>query len=56
MAGLYEDIANDTAGSPALAYRFLGLRSSEEAVLLMILVSFAMIRVQSTLHTLAKLK
>jgi len=40
---LYEDIANDSAGSPALAYRFLGLRSSEEAVIIMILVAFAMI-------------
>ncbi|KAL1499616.1 hypothetical protein AB1Y20_011815 [Prymnesium parvum] len=40
---LYEDIANDSAGSPALAYRFLGLRSSEEAVIMMILVSVLML-------------
>jgi hypothetical protein len=40
---LYEDIANDTNGSQELAYRFLGIRSSEEAVVIMILASFAMI-------------
>ena len=40
---LYEDIANGTGGSPELAYRFLGLRSSEEAVVLMICVAFTML-------------
>jgi len=40
---LYEDIANDTVGSPELAYRFLGLQSSEEAVIIMICVSFTML-------------
>ena len=38
---LYEDIATDVAGSRALAYRFLGLHSSEEAVVIMIFVAFA---------------
>ena len=40
---LYEDISRDTIGSPELAYRFLGLRSSEDAVVMMIIVSFAMV-------------
>jgi hypothetical protein len=31
LVRLYEDIAKDTSGSPELAYRFLGLRSSHEA-------------------------
>ena len=41
---LYEDIKSDPASrSEDLAYRFLGLRSSEDAVILMILVAFAML-------------
>jgi hypothetical protein len=40
---VYEDIANDTRGSRELAERFLGLQSSEEAVIIMILVAFGMI-------------
>eukprot|EP00966_Prymnesium_polylepis_P185202 4292401-Prymnesium_polylepis.2 len=40
---LFEDISTDAAGSPALAQHFLGLKSSEDAVLVMIGVSFAMI-------------
>eukprot|EP00966_Prymnesium_polylepis_P207457 4805689-Prymnesium_polylepis.1 len=40
---LYEDIANDTLGSPELAFRFLGLHSSEQAVAFMICVAFAML-------------
>ena len=43
----YEDIANDAIGSPALAYRFLGLRSSDEAVILMIGIAFAMLALLS---------
>ena len=43
MVRLYEDIAADSQGSPELAYRFLGLHSSEEAVVIMILVAFTMI-------------
>ena len=45
MVYLYEDISNDTAGSEALAFRFLGLRSSEDAVILMIVVSLSMVSV-----------
>eukprot|EP00966_Prymnesium_polylepis_P286670 6621776-Prymnesium_polylepis.1 len=44
---LYEDIATDMAGSRELAYRYLGLDSSEEAVVLMILVAFGMIALLS---------
>ena len=40
---LYGDISNDTAGSPALAHRFLGLRSSEEAVTMMICIALTML-------------
>eukprot|EP00966_Prymnesium_polylepis_P082686 1914658-Prymnesium_polylepis.1 len=40
---LYEDIALDTAGSPALARRFLGLNSVDEAVSMMIGISFGMV-------------
>eukprot|EP00966_Prymnesium_polylepis_P268030 6192013-Prymnesium_polylepis.1 len=40
---LYNDIANDSAGSPELAHRFLGLQSSDEAVIVMILVAFGMV-------------
>ncbi|KAL3927816.1 MAG: hypothetical protein SGPRY_002660 [Prymnesium sp.] len=40
---LYEDIATDTNGSPALAYRFLGLHSSEQVIVSMILVAFTML-------------
>ena len=41
LVRLYEDIANDPAiGSPEVAYRFLGLRSSEDAVTMMIIVAF----------------
>jgi len=43
MVHLFEEISRDSAGSTALAYRFLGLRSSEEAVMIMIGVSFAMV-------------
>eukprot|EP00966_Prymnesium_polylepis_P332967 7388444-Prymnesium_polylepis.1 len=43
MVRLYEDIANDSVGSPELAYRFLGLHSSDEAVTIMILVAFGML-------------
>jgi len=43
MVKLWEDIANDTVGSPELAYRFLGLHSSEEAVVIMLVVAFAML-------------
>eukprot|EP00966_Prymnesium_polylepis_P111845 2587460-Prymnesium_polylepis.1 len=39
----YKDIANDPSGSVALAHRFLGLNSSEEAVVIMIIVSFIML-------------
>eukprot|EP00966_Prymnesium_polylepis_P071507 1661267-Prymnesium_polylepis.1 len=42
---LYEDIANDINGSPELAQRYLGIDSSEEAVVIMILVAFAMLAV-----------
>lgn len=42
---LYEDISTNTSGSKELAYRFLGLKSSEEAVVGMILVAFLMILV-----------
>jgi len=47
MVRLYEDIANDAVGSPALAYRFLGLRSSDEAIYLMIVIAFAMVALLS---------
>eukprot|EP00966_Prymnesium_polylepis_P264387 6107983-Prymnesium_polylepis.1 len=40
---LYEDIATDSSGSEALAYRFLGLRTAEDAVVIMICVAFAML-------------
>jgi hypothetical protein len=40
---LFEDIANDTAGSAELAHRFLGFRSSTEVVIVMILISFMML-------------
>jgi len=43
MVRLYEDIAHDTVGSPELAYRFLGLQSSDDAVVVMIIVAFAML-------------
>eukprot|EP00966_Prymnesium_polylepis_P171924 3975829-Prymnesium_polylepis.1 len=43
LVRLYEDIAHDPSGSVALAYRFLGLNSSEEAVVIMILVAFFML-------------
>lgn len=40
---LFEDIANDTLGSPFLAHRFLGLRSVEEVVVIMVCVAFLML-------------
>ena len=40
---LYGDIANDTIGSPELAFRFLGLRSLDHAVALMITLAFTML-------------
>jgi|EP00966_Prymnesium_polylepis_P162750 hypothetical protein len=40
---LFEEISTDSAGSPELAYRFLGLRSAEEAVVIMIFVALAML-------------
>jgi len=43
LVRLYKDIANDPSGSVALAHRFLGLNSSEEAVVIMIIVSFIML-------------
>eukprot|EP00966_Prymnesium_polylepis_P105783 2449783-Prymnesium_polylepis.2 len=42
---LYERIANDSAGSPYLAQRFLGLNSSEEGVIFMIGVALCMLGV-----------
>jgi hypothetical protein len=39
---LYQDIALDTAGSPELAYRLLGLRSADDAVVIMIIFAFLM--------------
>jgi len=43
MIRLYEDIAKDGAGSPELAYRVLGVRSTDDAVSIMIIVTFGMI-------------
>jgi len=43
MVKLYTDISTDSAGSPELAYRFLGLHSEDSAVAIMIAVSFAML-------------
>ncbi|KAL1499218.1 hypothetical protein AB1Y20_013725 [Prymnesium parvum] len=40
---LYEDIANDSAGSKELAFRFLGIHSSEEIAIIMILVALLML-------------
>jgi hypothetical protein len=40
---LFNDIADDTAGSTALAYRYLGLRSSDDIVVIMIIIAFAML-------------
>eukprot|EP00966_Prymnesium_polylepis_P112616 2605152-Prymnesium_polylepis.2 len=40
---LYQDIASDSLGSPALAHRFIGLSSVDEAVVMMIIVAFAMV-------------
>eukprot|EP00966_Prymnesium_polylepis_P222560 5148940-Prymnesium_polylepis.1 len=39
---MFEQIAGDKGGSPALAAEFLGLRSSDEVVVTMIGVAFAM--------------
>ena len=39
----YGDIALDPMGSPELAHRFIGLSSVDEAVVLMIIVAFAMV-------------
>jgi len=44
---LYEDISTDVQGSPELAYRYLGLHSSEQAVAIMIIVAMCMILVLS---------
>eukprot|EP00966_Prymnesium_polylepis_P192634 4465050-Prymnesium_polylepis.1 len=44
---LYEDISTDVQGSPELAYRYLGLHSSEQAVVIMIIVAMCMILVLS---------
>ena len=43
LCRLHTDIATDTDGSPELAHRYLGLRSSDEVVIMMICVCFAMI-------------
>ncbi|KAL1511659.1 hypothetical protein AB1Y20_004949 [Prymnesium parvum] len=40
---LYEDISTDSNGSKELAYRFLGLHSSEEVIIGMILIAFSML-------------
>ncbi|KAL1514555.1 hypothetical protein AB1Y20_003651 [Prymnesium parvum] len=40
---LYEDIAKDSNAGPELAYRFLGLQSSEQIIVIMILVAFSML-------------
>eukprot|EP00966_Prymnesium_polylepis_P258585 5972600-Prymnesium_polylepis.2 len=40
---LYEDIFSDTLGSRELAYRFLGLHSSDDAVVMMIVVALSML-------------
>jgi hypothetical protein len=42
---LFNDIADDTAGSAALAYRYLGLRSVDDIVVIMIVIAFAMLLV-----------
>eukprot|EP00966_Prymnesium_polylepis_P213139 4936624-Prymnesium_polylepis.2 len=43
VVGLHDDIATDAAGSPELAHRFLGFRSSEDIVVTMICASFAIL-------------
>ncbi|KAL1525500.1 hypothetical protein AB1Y20_020356 [Prymnesium parvum] len=43
LVRLYEDVVHDPDGSAALAYRLLGLRSSDQAVVLMISVAFSML-------------
>jgi len=53
LVRLFEDISNDVAGSQALAYRMLGLKSSEEAVVIMIIIAFCMV-VCSLSHFWAK--
>jgi hypothetical protein len=47
IVSLYQDMAFDTAGSPELAYRFLGLRSADDAVVIMIIFAFLMVCVLS---------
>ena len=48
MVRLVEDISNDVNGSPELAYRFLGLRSSDDAVVFMIVATFTMLAILGT--------
>eukprot|EP00966_Prymnesium_polylepis_P046696 1082561-Prymnesium_polylepis.1 len=48
LVRLYQDIANDTGGSAALAYRYLGFHSPDDVIIVMILVAFAMVVVLAT--------
>jgi hypothetical protein len=43
VVGLHNDISTDAAGSPELATRFLGLSSSDDIVIIMICVCFAIL-------------